>query len=75
MEEMTTNKPPMSPTSAKPNSISSNEILPEKHWKMAKDEVCKDRFKNCNVVVQSRLCKYSFSQTNCCRSCLMLTKP
>merc|ERR1712106_537196 len=74
-DELAKEESDLTSTSAKLNSISSNEILPEKHWKMAKDEVCKDRFKNCNVVVQSRLCKYSFYQTNCCRSCLMLTKP
>ena len=51
----------------------SNEIVPEKHFKFReKDEVCRDKFKNCNVVVQSRLCRYSFYQSNCCRSCAKL---
>ena len=53
----------------------SNEILqlPEKHLKFReKSEVCRDKFKNCNVVVQSRLCRYSFYQSNCCSSCAKL---
>jgi len=57
----------------KNNDISNNEIVPEKHWKMEKGKGCQDRFKNCNVVVQSRLCKYSFYQTNCCRSCALIS--
>jgi len=60
----------VSSSTSSPSSIAwSNEILAEKHWKMGKGEGCKDKFKNCNVVVQSRLCKYSFYQNNCCRSC------
>lgn len=55
------------------NSILSNEILPEKHLKISKSgSLCKDKFKNCNAVVQSRLCNYSYYQTNCCRSCRFL---
>ena len=53
----------------------SNEILqlPEKHLKFReKSSVCRDKFKNCNVVVQSRLCRYSFYQSNCCSSCAKL---
>ena len=53
----------------------SNEILqlPEKHFKfIEKSSVCRDKFKNCNVVVQSRLCRYSFYQSNCCSSCAKL---
>ena len=30
---------------------------------------CEDRFKNCAVVVQSRLCRYAFYTANCCSSC------
>lgn len=75
VEEITTAKPSLAPTTVKHNSISSNEIVPEKHWKMVKGDGCKDKFKNCNVVVQSRLCKYSFYQTNCCRSCMLLNQP
>ena len=53
----------------------SNEILqlPEKHFKSReRNSVCRDKFKNCNVVVQSRLCRYSFYQSNCCSSCAKL---
>jgi len=32
---------------------------------------CIDKFKNCNIVVQSRLCIYSFYQVNCCTSCTL----
>ena len=58
------------------SDITSNEVVPEKHKKAPKEGgvACKDKFKNCNVVVQSRLCKYSFYQTNCCRSCVLLNK-
>jgi hypothetical protein len=75
MEEITTAQPSLQATTVKQNSISSNEIVPEKHWKMVKSDGCKDKFKNCNMVVQSRLCKYSFYQTNCCRSCMLITQP
>ena len=51
----------------------SNEIVPEKY--LMSEEGCKDKFKNCNVVVQSRLCRYSFYQSNCCRSCARIRKP
>ena len=51
----------------------SNEIVPEKYFKLGdRSGVCRDKFKNCNVVVQSRLCRYSFYQSNCCRSCAKL---
>eukprot|EP00091_Calanus_sinicus_P017053 TRINITY_DN36802_c0_g1_i1.p1 TRINITY_DN36802_c0_g1~~TRINITY_DN36802_c0_g1_i1.p1 ORF type:complete len:116 (-),score=23.99 TRINITY_DN36802_c0_g1_i1:47-394(-) len=75
VEEITTVKASLAPTTVKHDSISSNEIVPEKHWKMVKGDGCKDKFKNCNVVVRSRLCKYSFYQTNCCRSCMLLNQP
>ncbi|KAK3910362.1 ADAMTS-like protein 4, partial [Frankliniella fusca] len=31
--------------------------------------VCEDRLRNCHIVVQARLCKYSFYGTSCCHSC------
>jgi hypothetical protein len=33
------------------------------------DEHCKDKFYNCNVVVQARLCVYTYYKTACCASC------
>ncbi|KAF6133306.1 thrombospondin type 1 domain containing 4 [Phyllostomus discolor] len=33
------------------------------------DESCKDRYYNCNVVVQARLCVYNYYKTACCASC------
>ncbi|XP_029945301.1 thrombospondin type-1 domain-containing protein 4 [Salarias fasciatus] len=33
------------------------------------DENCKDKYFNCNVVVQARLCVYEYYQTTCCASC------
>ena len=50
----------------------SNEIVVEKHLKAGKETECMDKFKNCQVVVQSRLCRYSFYQSNCCQSCSYL---
>lgn len=35
----------------------------------AADESCKDRYYNCNVVVQARLCVYNYYKTACCASC------
>ncbi|XP_063305191.1 thrombospondin type-1 domain-containing protein 4 isoform X1 [Pelobates fuscus] len=34
------------------------------------DENCKDKYYNCNVVVQARLCVYAYYKTACCVSCL-----
>ncbi|KAM8973938.1 thrombospondin type-1 domain-containing protein 4 isoform 2-T2 [Pelodytes ibericus] len=34
------------------------------------DENCKDKYYNCNVVVQARLCVYAYYKTACCASCL-----
>ncbi|KAE8752600.1 hypothetical protein FOCC_FOCC000722 [Frankliniella occidentalis] len=31
--------------------------------------VCEDRLRNCHLVVQARLCKYSYYGTSCCNSC------
>uniref|UniRef100_A0A670YZY2 PLAC domain-containing protein n=1 Tax=Pseudonaja textilis TaxID=8673 RepID=A0A670YZY2_PSETE len=33
------------------------------------DENCKDNYYNCNVVVQARLCVYTYYKTACCVSC------
>ena len=55
-----------------PNEQLSNEIVVEKHLKASKEMECEDKFKNCQVVVQSRLCRYSFYQSNCCQSCSYL---
>jgi len=30
---------------------------------------CRDKFKNCRVVVQARLCRYSYYRGACCFSC------
>ncbi|KAJ1519175.1 hypothetical protein ONE63_011219 [Megalurothrips usitatus] len=31
--------------------------------------LCEDRLRNCHLVVQARLCKYSYYGTSCCHSC------
>uniref|UniRef100_A0A8C5AW06 Thrombospondin type 1 domain containing 4 n=1 Tax=Gadus morhua TaxID=8049 RepID=A0A8C5AW06_GADMO len=33
------------------------------------DEKCRDKYFNCNVVVQARLCVYDYYRTTCCASC------
>ncbi|XP_053277020.1 thrombospondin type-1 domain-containing protein 4 [Pleuronectes platessa] len=33
------------------------------------DENCMDKYFNCNVVVQARLCVYDYYKTTCCASC------
>ncbi|XP_053317842.1 thrombospondin type-1 domain-containing protein 4 isoform X1 [Spea bombifrons] len=33
------------------------------------DENCRDKYYNCNVVVQARLCVYAYYKTACCASC------
>ncbi|KAJ7994938.1 hypothetical protein DPEC_G00254720 [Dallia pectoralis] len=33
------------------------------------DENCRDKYYNCNVVVQARLCVYDYYKTTCCASC------
>ncbi|XP_056135345.1 thrombospondin type-1 domain-containing protein 4-like [Lampris incognitus] len=33
------------------------------------DENCKDKYFNCNIVVQARLCVYDYYKTTCCASC------
>ncbi|XP_028999890.1 thrombospondin type-1 domain-containing protein 4-like [Betta splendens] len=33
------------------------------------DESCRDKYFNCNVVVQARLCVYDYYKTSCCASC------
>uniref|UniRef100_A0A671XCC4 Thrombospondin type 1 domain containing 4 n=1 Tax=Sparus aurata TaxID=8175 RepID=A0A671XCC4_SPAAU len=37
------------------------------------DENCRDKYFNCNVVVQARLCVYDYYKTTCCASCSRLT--
>ncbi|XP_070543141.1 thrombospondin type-1 domain-containing protein 4-like isoform X2 [Ptychodera flava] len=34
-----------------------------------KSNDCKDRFSNCNIVVQARLCNYPYYKKACCSSC------
>ncbi|XP_051975340.1 thrombospondin type-1 domain-containing protein 4-like [Xyrauchen texanus] len=34
------------------------------------DESCRDKYYNCNIVVQARLCMYDYYRTACCISCL-----
>ncbi|MBN3310281.1 THSD4 protein, partial [Amia calva] len=38
------------------------------------DENCKDMYFNCNVVVQARLCVYSYYRTACCASCSKVSR-
>lgn len=38
-------------------------------WFFPKDESCKDRRSNCLMVVQARLCVYSYYKLACCASC------
>ncbi|XP_074465771.1 thrombospondin type-1 domain-containing protein 4 [Sebastes fasciatus] len=33
------------------------------------DENCRDKYFNCNVVVQARLCVYDYYKTTCCAAC------
>ncbi|KAG7277346.1 hypothetical protein CRUP_025586 [Coryphaenoides rupestris] len=33
------------------------------------DDKCRDKYFNCNVVVQARLCVYDYYKTTCCTSC------
>ncbi|XP_072321443.1 thrombospondin type-1 domain-containing protein 4-like isoform X1 [Eucyclogobius newberryi] len=33
------------------------------------DDNCRDKYFNCNVVVQARLCVYDYYKTTCCASC------
>nr|XP_033775757.1 thrombospondin type-1 domain-containing protein 4 isoform X1 [Geotrypetes seraphini]XP_033775758.1 thrombospondin type-1 domain-containing protein 4 isoform X1 [Geotrypetes seraphini]XP_033775759.1 thrombospondin type-1 domain-containing protein 4 isoform X1 [Geotrypetes seraphini] len=44
-------------------SCNPQECIPEI------DENCKDKYYNCNVVVQARLCVYAYYKTACCASC------
>lgn len=37
------------------------------------DENCRDKYFNCNVVVQARLCVYDYYKTTCCASCSRVT--
>ncbi|XP_023809418.1 thrombospondin type-1 domain-containing protein 4 [Oryzias latipes] len=34
------------------------------------DENCRDKYFNCNMVVQARLCVYDYYKTTCCASCI-----
>uniref|UniRef100_A0A8C8E3H4 Thrombospondin type 1 domain containing 4 n=1 Tax=Oryzias sinensis TaxID=183150 RepID=A0A8C8E3H4_9TELE len=34
------------------------------------DENCRDKYFNCNMVVQARLCVYDYYMTTCCASCI-----
>ncbi|XP_021918079.1 thrombospondin type-1 domain-containing protein 4-like isoform X3 [Zootermopsis nevadensis] len=34
-----------------------------------KGEDCDDKFRNCHMVVQARLCKYKYYRSSCCHSC------
>ncbi|XP_018603542.1 thrombospondin type-1 domain-containing protein 4 [Scleropages formosus] len=38
------------------------------------DENCQDRYLNCNVVVQARLCVYDYYWTACCASCTQVAQ-
>uniref|UniRef100_A0A671M924 ADAMTS-like 7 n=2 Tax=Sinocyclocheilus anshuiensis TaxID=1608454 RepID=A0A671M924_9TELE len=38
------------------------------------DESCRDMYSNCVVVVQARLCVYSYYRTTCCASCSRVTQ-
>ncbi|XP_078017605.1 thrombospondin type-1 domain-containing protein 4 isoform X3 [Epinephelus lanceolatus] len=37
------------------------------------DENCRDKYFNCNVVVQARLCVYDYYKMTCCASCSRVT--
>ncbi|XP_023343110.1 thrombospondin type-1 domain-containing protein 4 [Eurytemora carolleeae] len=54
------------------SAVLSNDVVSSKPVKPVKGAPCTDKFKNCNIVVKSRLCIYSYYQTNCCRSCTMI---
>ncbi|KAJ8398550.1 hypothetical protein AAFF_G00420780 [Aldrovandia affinis] len=38
------------------------------------DENCRDKYFNCNVVVQARLCVYNYYKAACCASCLRMAQ-
>ncbi|XP_061077229.1 thrombospondin type-1 domain-containing protein 4-like [Conger conger] len=38
------------------------------------DENCRDKYFNCNVVVQARLCVYNYYKTACCASCTRVAR-
>ncbi|KAG7473462.1 hypothetical protein MATL_G00096140 [Megalops atlanticus] len=38
------------------------------------DENCRDKYFNCNVVVQARLCVYNYYKTACCASCMRVAQ-
>ncbi|XP_064168657.1 thrombospondin type-1 domain-containing protein 4-like isoform X2 [Anguilla rostrata] len=38
------------------------------------DENCRDKYFNCNVVVQARLCVYNYYKTACCASCMRVSR-
>lgn len=71
--EMTEKAVETSTDSPKLRPVLSNDVIVSKPVKPKKGGGCVDKFKNCNIVVQSRLCRYTFYQTNCCRSCQLNT--
>ncbi|XP_067425608.1 ADAMTS-like protein 4 [Emydura macquarii macquarii] len=54
------------PADLKPVKIRSCNTQPCNH---ELDENCKDKYHNCPVVVQARLCVYSYYKLVCCASC------
>ena len=38
-------------------------------WRYVGVTSCRDRFRNCRVVVQARLCRYAYYRGVCCFSC------
>ncbi|XP_046403340.1 ADAMTS-like protein 4 isoform X2 [Ischnura elegans] len=50
------------PAAAEPSAQSDDESVLGK-------EDCKDQFRNCNLVVQARLCRYKYYRNACCLSC------
>lgn len=41
----------------------------ERYFQLSTGEGCADKFKNCHLVVQARLCKLKYYVLSCCASC------
>lgn len=69
------------PTSSEETGVGSSgsfDKIPTLHWNietaffsffLETGEACADKFKNCHLVVQARLCKLKYYLVSCCASC------
>ncbi|XP_065577232.1 thrombospondin type-1 domain-containing protein 4-like [Artemia franciscana] len=57
------------PRKKRPN-VTKNDVLNEDpNIDGIPQGLCTDKFRNCHLVVQARLCKYKYYKTSCCASC------